>query len=154
MQYHGWCKNNAHCTKSHNIDHILDDKKKYKGKRKNKFKELCLAEQEIEQEDMGSDLGNGDSLEKVPRGQAKQGIHKAGYDAFMTGYCFCIFLTTFVKRKPKVDDDSNPIKAPLLGIKELVNNIYLVGKDQPLRIVPSSFAKTSAPHKNKIAKLR
>lgn len=144
-----------HCKKSHNIDHILNEKKKYKNKNKNPLKAYCDQEELEQMEDSAGacHLGNGDSLEKPSCGQAKQGIHKAGYDAFMTGYCFSIFLTTFAKKKPRFKDGSNPIKADKLGIKELVNNIYLVAKDQSLRLVPSSFAKISAPHKIKISKI-
>lgn len=83
--------------------------------------------------------------------QAKQGVHRAGYDAFMTGYCLAFFMAINSKNKPDV---KMPMNAKRLGVSQFVNNIYLTGKDQSLRINASSFAKTSTNHKNKILKLR
>lgn len=83
---------------------------------------------------------------------SKQGAHRAGYDAFMTGYCFTMFLANFAKNNP--DPKSPIIDANKLGITDLVNNIYLTGKDQPLKVIASSFVKPSNSHKNKITALR
>ena len=82
---------------------------------------------------------------------SKQGAHRAGYDAFMTGYCFIMFLANFAKNNP---EPNGPIDANKLRITNLVNNIYLTGKDQPLKVIASSFVKPSNSHKNKITALR
>jgi hypothetical protein len=69
----------------------------------------------------------------------------------MTGFCLAFFLSINAKNKP---DSKMPLNAKRLGTPHIVNNIYLTGKDQSLRITASSFAKTSTHHKNKILKLR
>ena len=85
--------------------------------------------------------------------------HRAGFDAFMTGFSFLVFLTS------KSEGANGDLKVPssLLGGQlvnpdlnedEIRNKIYLVCKDFPLLIKKSNFAKNSICHAEKIAKLR
>lgn len=54
--------------------------------------------------------------------------HRAGFDAFMTGYCFAHFN----RAMPDCD---------------IANKVYLTAKDVPLNVVKSHFAKTSLQHR-------
>lgn len=116
---------------------------------KNKLKELSKLNQQ-----------NGDAINCAQNSaedansavvQSKQSAHRAGYDAFMTGYCFASFLLTAFNKEI---DFNAPLNAKRMGISHFVNNLYLTSKDVPLRVSASTFAKTSSLHKNKLSKLR
>ncbi|CAG2162619.1 unnamed protein product [Oppiella nova] len=140
---HGWCRLKNSCYRSHNIDHILN--KKNRSKRMKKLiKKLKKKSEEHTIESTSG--GDNSSVESINTKQSKQGAHRAGYDAFMTGYYFASYLAVNAKSRPL---PSKPLNCKSLGISAIVNNIYLTGKDQPLRVTASSFAKTSTNHKNK-----
>lgn len=61
--------------------------------------------------------------------------HRAGFDAFMTGYCFAFY------RIHIAGNDS---------MQKLSNKIYLTGKDVPLNVMKSHFAKTSSQYQETI----
>jgi len=63
--------------------------------------------------------------------------HRAGYDAFMTGFIFAVYKTT----KPE-------------NISLWKNKLYLTGKDYPLTVSKSGFVKQSQQHLAKIAQIR
>ncbi|KAL3868765.1 hypothetical protein ACJMK2_041530 [Sinanodonta woodiana] len=71
------------------------------------------------------------------------GGHRAGFDAFMTGYIMATYFATY---------DANGDNAS--GLSEFKNKIYLSGKDYPLQVMKSGFAKTSKEHSEKIMKIR
>ncbi|CAG2108761.1 unnamed protein product [Medioppia subpectinata] len=146
---HGWCKLNHTCSRSHNIDHILDQKKNRSKRMKKLIKNMKKKSEELRIESTSG--GDNSSIESVNTKHSKQGVHRAGYDAFMTGYCFAFYIAINAKTRP---NPSKPLCVKSLGISHIVNNIYLTGKDQSLRINASSFAKTSANHKNKIQRIR
>ena len=95
--------------------------------------------------------GDQSSSADQKRTAPKQGAHRAGYDAFMTGYCLAFYMAVNAKSKPNA---TRPLNPKAMGISHVINNIYLTGKDQSLRITASSFAKPSAYHKNKISRIR
>lgn len=66
--------------------------------------------------------------------------HRAGFDAFMTGYCFAFYRTCLNKPNQMVIQDSR-------------NKVYLTAKDMPLTIMKSHFVKTSTNHKRVMAAL-
>ena len=70
------------------------------------------------------------------------GGHRAGYDAFMTGLIYAVYLTTMeeVERDRKVG--------------EWKNKLYLSGKDYPLSVSKSNFVKQTKEHLEKIAGIR
>lgn len=68
------------------------------------------------------------------------GGHRAGYDAFMTGFIYAVFRTECNGLKDKCD--------------EWKNKLYLGGKDYPLSVGKSNFSKHSKQHLEKIEKLR
>lgn len=73
---------------------------------------------------------------------ASSGGHRAGYDAFMTGFIYAVYLTQLSggDRERKIADWKN--------------KLYLSGKDYPLSVSKSSFSKQSKEHLEKIAKIR
>jgi len=77
--------------------------------------------------------------------------HLAGFDAFMTGYIFAAFLST----KGKSSEESATSSLAVLSFsEEVVNRIYLSGKDFPLQVVQSNFAKPSKSHSEKWTRLK
>jgi len=140
---HGHCPQGNSCSNSHNIDRIVEqksleqDKKRRKKNTENDYKSV----QEVN--------GNGRKvLEK--NGNAKNcGGHRAGYDAFMTGFC----LATFFVHQTKIPVCPPDFLIQSLNTESIVNRIYLVSKDFPLLIQKSSFSKCSVHHDAKMRHL-
>ena len=102
------------------------------------------------------------------------GCHRAGIDAFMTGFAMATFISKY-GHLPAANDDASSSRtaeeegesmegddcprakaAPFVeryGLTELVNKLYLGGKDVPLQITKSHFAKTSANHREKLKRI-
>merc|ERR1719509_667131 len=78
-----------------------------------------------------------------------KGGHRAGYDAFMTGFAFATFLVHQTQLPPNPAD----FLPKTICAEKLVDNIYLVGKEFPLLLKKSSFAKHSVQHDAKMKKL-
>ncbi|XP_072275399.1 target of EGR1 protein 1 isoform X2 [Pyxicephalus adspersus] len=70
------------------------------------------------------------------------GTHRAGFDAFMTGY-----ILAYVWMLKREDSTDIPVTECL---PDCQNKIYLSGKNVPLQIVKSVFAKSSRAHVQKI----
>ena len=84
-------------------------------------------------------------------GRVKSGAHRSGYDAFMTGYAFGTFLYTHCPSEPTVN---GTLDSKIAGLKDLVNNIFLSGKDHPLKIRSSNYSKPSVESQEKLNQLR
>ncbi|KAI5093121.1 target of EGR1 protein 1 [Silurus meridionalis] len=69
--------------------------------------------------------------------KAEGGTHRAGFDAFMTGY---IFAFASIRN----GDGSDP------WIPSCANKLYLSGKSLPLHIAKSTFSKSSRAHVTKM----
>ena len=99
---------------------------------------------------------------KDPKKDPKQsncGGHRAGYDAFMTGFSFATFLVHSALINPEDGVKSEPISR-LLGVPvrpdfsdlRIANRIYLVCKDIPFIVRKSAYCKISLGHYEKYTK--
>ncbi|XP_072018967.1 target of EGR1 protein 1-like [Amphiura filiformis] len=108
---------------------------------------------------LGSVVGNvnGSSINSAGDSHLKPkyaGCHRAGFDAFMTGFA----MATFVSQHGRVPSSAD---IPSIGasfvefyaLEELVNKLYLGGKDVPLQITKSHFSKPSVTHREKMKRL-
>lgn len=73
--------------------------------------------------------------------------HRAGFDAFMTGYCMATYLLRLGKR-----NDENELT--LSSLVETANKLSLTQKDVPLQITRSHFTRPSATHTEKLKRLK
>lgn len=78
------------------------------------------------------------------------GTHRAGFDAFMTGFIFAHSCAIDHKTEAK-SEHAEPEAEQLLS--SCLNKVYLSGKSVPLIIVKSTFAKSSKAHLQKIEML-
>jgi len=179
---HGHCVDGGSCKLSHNIDTIISKKDDESDKKRAKKRRRKDDSSEPDQEDNGgkvqivsaSDDGstNGSKVmvtegveengtEVVEENGTKEhaqnngkeakykGGHRAGYDAFMTGFAFATFLV----HQTQLPANPADFLPKTICAEKLVDNIYLVGKEFPLLLKKSSFAKHSVQHDAKMKKL-
>ena len=85
--------------------------------------------------------------------------HRAGFDAFMTGYSFATFIVHSTLIKPEDGSKSEAISR-FLGVPvkpeysdlNIANRIYLVCKDIPFMVRKSAYSKNSLGHYGKYTK--
>ena len=73
--------------------------------------------------------------------------HRAGFDAFMTGYCMATYLLQLGKKS-----DANELT--LSSLVDVSNKLSLTKKDVPLQITRSHFIRPSASHTEKLKRLK
>lgn len=75
--------------------------------------------------------------------------HRAGFDAFMTGCVFAWSVTAYGQSSKVSDDTAKTTPVCDITNTEFINRVYLGGKDFPLHITHSCFAKASKCHLEK-----
>lgn len=142
---------------SHDIDIILNyeqqkkaNKKKRKRKRKAKSRTSlqcsetgadksepngCVADEVIHDEPNSAKLEQASLM--VSSTNTASGNHRAGFDAFMTGFVMATYYQRF-----KVADAATFAES----IPDFMNKLNLSGKDIPLKVEKSRYCKTSANH--------
>lgn len=78
------------------------------------------------------------------------GTHRAGFDAFMTGYIFAHSCALFRKEGAGTVGGGEDKKDEQSWLPACQNKIYLSGKAAPLNVVKSTFSKSSKAHTQKM----
>ncbi|KAJ3201004.1 Target of EGR1, member 1 (Nuclear), partial [Entophlyctis luteolus] len=150
---HGYCPNGPACEKSHDLDVILDAEEaaRAKTKKAKAFQETPIATTTVH--------SPADSCKQFVQSQTDAVVedfsptrlpipivpevletyHSACFDAFMTGFTLC----SQMKMHGATKDSSQEIAE---FVKEHGNRLYLMGKNVPLIIQGSMFAKKSTAH--------
>lgn len=167
---YGFCPHKRSCMLSHDVNDVLDmewkvkDAKRLKRKRKHltssgssecKVDSECYndpsATKDYEKLAACTAQNNHVTVDTTQGSQVSQKNrdcgHRAGFDAFMTGYCMATYLLQLGKR-----NEDNQLTLSSLG--ELANRICLSQKAIPLLIAQSQFSHPSASHTQKIKRLR
>ncbi|KAJ8040388.1 Target of EGR1 protein 1 [Holothuria leucospilota] len=85
---------------------------------------------------------------KLPR---QHGSHRAGFDAFMTGFAMACVIS---KRGHFPSNEQTEKKhLAMFGLNGEANKLFLSGKNIPMLVTKSSFAKPSQAHKEKMKRL-
>ncbi|XP_068427605.1 target of EGR1 protein 1 isoform X2 [Clinocottus analis] len=98
----------------------------------------------------------------APKNKTDTGTHRAGFDAFMTGYIFAHSCTLVKKEEVRAVKEEEEEKKEAMMIEEqkeeklqswlplCLNKVYLGGKAAPLNVVKSTFARSSKAHTQKM----
>ncbi|EDV23307.1 uncharacterized protein TRIADDRAFT_57787 [Trichoplax adhaerens] len=141
----GYCPSGIECNKSHNIDDVLF------------MEEQALTNKRSKKRKIEND--NGEATEKAKSETCNQvnrklllhrsGIHRAGFDAYMTGFIFAYYSFKHSNQDKELTESVSKI----LGLRDCRNRIHLNRKTMPLQIVKSQFAKSSNLHKKKLKEI-
>ncbi|KZS11560.1 putative Target of EGR1 protein 1 [Daphnia magna] len=139
---HGFCNSASNCKKSHDVYRavLLEEQKKTK-KRKRKDESQVVS----------FEASHVMSIIESPRQERFRG-HRAGHDAFMTGFCFASFIA---QRSSTSLENVHAVcwKNLVDRIVDVRNRVCLSGKDFPLVIQKSAFSKCSKSHLEKYERL-
>ncbi|XP_041848101.1 target of EGR1 protein 1 [Melanotaenia boesemani] len=97
----------------------------------------------------GDRFTDASAVAEAQKKKADTGTHRAGFDAYMTGYIFaysCAFTKT--EETGATMDEKEQSWLPTC-----LNKIYLSGKAAPLNVVKSTFSKSSKAHVQKMEML-
>ena len=153
---HGHCEEEQ-CNLSHDIDLIVTKKTQEQDKKWRKRKFDNSTSEVSEEPTKKTKTDNCDTKESKVKAdcdtdgvtKVKTGGHRAGYDAFMTGFSFVSFLVHHTQLPAHPESWA----AHHLKTEKIVNKIYLVSKDFPLLLQKSAFAKCSGQHDAKMKRL-
>ncbi|XP_077865432.1 target of EGR1 protein 1-like [Saccoglossus kowalevskii] len=79
--------------------------------------------------------------------------HRAGFDAFMTGFSMAAFIANHSTRGIS-DTETDCSFIEKFSLQDIINRLCLSGKEIPLHVRKSNFSKTSVNHRNKMKKLK
>ncbi|XP_038574695.1 target of EGR1 protein 1 [Micropterus salmoides] len=83
--------------------------------------------------------------------KADTGTHRAGFDAFMTGYIFAYSYASIKRDKMEaVEEKEHKEEEEQSWLPMCLNKVYLSGKAAPLNVVKSTFSKSSKAHVQKM----
>ncbi|KAM3865918.1 target of EGR1 protein 1 [Diretmus argenteus] len=99
--------------------------------------------------------GGGNATDNSVEVEAKMnkpevGTHRAGFDAFMTGYIFAYACTLTKKEEEGEGAEDKKPQEEETWLPSCLNKLYLGGKAAPLNIVKSTFTKSSKAHLQKM----
>ena len=146
---HGNCPSND-CHKSHDVDYILAVQEAKQSNKKKKKRDNVCNDVDMSPEDNSKNdviMEDANCSTKSTNKNTAAG-HRAGMDAFMTGYSYAAF--TWHKTKIVNEEAVLPLE---IQDKNIANHMYLVAKEFPLLIKKSSFAKNSESHNEKYEKI-
>lgn len=113
--------------------------------------EKCPSPEETDKPEQATDNPQCNAPEQVVNGNVRSSNgHRAGFDAFMTGYIFA----SAVSEKGVWTSKDKPFTAANIGLVDQVNKMYLMGKNIPFLIRTGTYANKSAKHCNKIVRVR
>lgn len=84
-----------------------------------------------------------------PKKNTDTGLHRAGFDAFMTGFIFA-YSCTVTKKDGVGDGEHQEQEGEQALLPSCLNKVYLSRKTAPLNVVKSSFTKSSKAHLKKM----
>ena len=120
------------------------------------FEKNCQSETKSEENLQHQDSNDAKPAANIGLKPQYAGCHRAGFDAFMTGFAMATFVSQY-GRPPPTSDDVPSVKGgsfvETYGLQDLVNKLYLGGKDVPLQITQSHFSKPSANHREKMKRI-
>ncbi|XGW07447.1 hypothetical protein V3C99_010544 [Haemonchus contortus] len=149
---HGFCRKQrqGQCSLLHDVDFAIDleqvRQERNRKKRKRRFDYLkpdsMLHKEKLEEEkkEASRERVSVEDLKNRPR-IAVTGCHRAGVDAFMTGYAALFQSRLNICREGKFDN-------------EHVNRVPLSGKQEPLFIHSTQFAGRCSKHENRFADIQ
>ena len=143
----GFCLDETNCVLSHNVDDVLDAEYYFTHQR-NSDKRRKLDHEDPEnlnpdsrtKNDMNSSFG-----------------HRAGFDSFITGFCFAYFLLTHEKPDDSndlcMDGDASDFLESNFNIEHVKNRLALMKRSHPFCLMKSNFVKMSTEHMKKSSML-
>lgn len=103
-------------------------------------------------EDKSSLVTPDDGGAAAPSKTVNTGTHRAGFDAFMTGYVFAYARTTVNKEEQQEEQEEagQQPEGAESWLPTCLNKVYLSGKAAPLNVAKSSFSRSSKAHQQKM----
>jgi len=126
----------------------LEQEKKRKKRKVDAVEGEATAKVSKVEEEEASEIAE-EAIVKANTGVLSAGGHRAGFDAFMTGFS----LATFLVHQTKLPRNPSDFMPENINSGSLVNRVYLVSKDFPMLIQSSAFSKRSLQHDIKMKKL-